>query len=183
MNRYLKAILVFDLAIPGLLLGIPGLALFIALTAFDSYADEKKTEFEQHAERTRQIAMLRRQLEPVQDKLPMLKTVLSGRDVEARLDRGISSALEKFSPDEIASTLRDVQSGSFAVPQTLGDGRRLALRFYSRWEPLTLAALNWETQQPNLFLESLTLQKPLSGSGSNSPYLESDLSYFVITEN
>jgi hypothetical protein len=183
MNRYLKAILIFDLAIPALLLGIPGLALFIALASFDSYAEEKKTEFEQHAERAQQIAVLRRQLEPVQDKLPMLKTVLSGRDVEARLDRGISSALEKLSPDEIASTLRDVQSGSFAVPQTLGDGRRMTLRFRSRWEPLTLAALDLETQQPNLFLESLTLQKPQDASASNNPYLESDLSYFVITEN
>jgi hypothetical protein len=183
MNRYLKAILLFDLAVPALLLGIPVLALLVALAGFDSYADEKKTEFEVRAERARQIAVLRRQLEPVQDKLPMLKTVLSGRDVEARLDRGINSALEKLSSDEIEPTLRDVQSGSFPVPQTFGDGRRLALRFRSRWEPLTLATLNFESQQPNLFLESLTLQKPQNNAGSNSPYLESDLSYFVITEN
>jgi hypothetical protein len=183
MSNYLKAILVFDLVIPALLLGIPGIALLVALTRFDSYAAEKKTEFEQHVERARQVAALRRQLEPVQDKLPMLKSVLAGRDIEARLDREISSALERFSPDEIASTLRDVQSGAFAVPQTLGDGRKLVLRFYSRWEPLTLAALNWETGQPNLFLESLTLQKPQGGSEPNSSFLESELSYFVITDN
>ena len=183
MKKYLKAILLFDLAIPILLLGIPGIGLFIALAGFDSYADAKRSEFEQHAERARQIAMLRHQLEPVRDQLPMLKTVLSGGDIEARLDRGISSALERFSTDEIAWTLRDVQSGAFAVPQTLGDGRKLVLRFYSRWEPLTLAALNWETEQPNLFLESLTLQKPQGASEPNSSYLESDLSYFVITDN
>jgi hypothetical protein len=57
------------------------------------------------------------------------------------------------------------------------------LRFYSRWEPLTLASLNWETEQPNLFLESLTLHKPQNITESNNPYLESELSYFVITEN
>jgi hypothetical protein len=183
MKKYLKAILFFDLAIPALLLGIPGIGLFTALGAFDSYANAKKEEFEQHAERARQMAVLRHQLEPVRDRLPMLKSVLSGGDIEIRLDRGISSALEKFSPDEIESTLRDVQSGPFPVQQTLGEGKRLALRFRGLWEPLTLAALNLETQQPNLFLESLTLQKSQGGSEPNSSYLESDLSYFVITEN
>jgi hypothetical protein len=184
MNKYLKSILVFDLAIPALLLGVPAIGLFFALASFDSYAEERKAEFEQHVERAQQIAALRRQLEPVKEKLPVLKTVLSGKDVEARLDQGISSALEKFSPDEIASTLRDVQPGPFAVPQTLGDGKRMELRFYSRWEPLTLAALNWETQQANLFLQSLTLQKSQQGGQEpGSPYLESDLSYFIITEN
>jgi len=183
MNRYLTAILLFDLAVPALLFGIPILGLFIALSCFDSYADAKKEEFEQHAERAQQIAVLQHQLEPVRDKLPMLKSVLSGSDIEARLDRGINSALEKFSRDEIESTLRDVRPGAFPVQQTFGDGKRLSLRFYSRWEPLTLAALNWETQQPNLFLESLTLQKPQSGSEHDGSYLESDLSYFIITEN
>jgi hypothetical protein len=183
MKKYLKAILLFDLAIPALLLGIPGIGLFIALARFDSYADARKSEFEQHAERARQIAVLRHQLEPVRDKLPALKSVLSGADIEARLDRGISSVLEKFSPDEIESALHDVQPGPFPVQQTFGEGKRLSLRFYSRWEPLTLAALNLETQQPNLFLESLTLQKTQSSSEPNSSYLESNLSYFIITEN
>ena len=101
MKKYLKAILVFDLAIPALFLGIPVIGLVTVLGAFDSYADAKKDEFEQHAEQARQIGVLRHQLEPVRDKLPMLKSVLSGSDIEARLDRGISSTLEKFSPDEI----------------------------------------------------------------------------------
>src|SRR5262249_11950221 len=151
--------------------------------AFDNYADAKKSEFEQHAERARQIAVLRHQLEPVRDQLPMLKSVLSGADLEARLDRGISSVLEKFSSDEIEATLRDVQPGPFPVQQTLGEGKRLALRFRGLWEPLTLAALDLETRQPNLFLESLSLQKSHGGSDPNSSYLVSDLSYFVITEN
>ena len=75
MKKYLKAILVIDLAIPALLLGIPVIGLSIALAAFDSYADAKKEEFEQHAEQAQQIAVLRHQLEPVRDKLPMLKSV------------------------------------------------------------------------------------------------------------
>jgi hypothetical protein len=183
MKKYLKAILLFDLAIPALLLGIPGIGLFTALASFDSYADAKKDEFEQHAERVRQTAVLQHQLEPVRDKLPMLKSVLSGTDIEVRLDRGISSALEKFSPDEIESALRDVQPGPFPVQQTFGEGKRLALRFRGLWEPLTLAALDLETRQPNLFLESLTLQKSQGSSEPNSAYLESDLSYFIITEN
>ena len=184
MKKYLKSILLFDLAVPALLLGIPGIGLFLALTSFDSYADAKQAEFEQQAEQARQIAQLRHQLEPVQDQLPKLKTVLSSRDIEARLDRGISSALQKLSPNEIESTLRDVQPGPFPVPQTFGDGKRLSLRFYSRWEPLTLAALHLEAEQPNLFLESLTLQKTAQREQEPaSSYLESELSYFVITEN
>jgi hypothetical protein len=183
MKKYLKAILLFDLAIPALLLAIPGIGLFAALGAFDSYANAKKVEFEQHAEQARQIAVLRHHFEPVRDQLPMLKSVLSGADIEVRLDRGVSSVLEKFSPDEIESTLRDVQPGSFPVQQTFGEGKRLSLRFRGLWEPLTLAALNLETRQPNLFLESLTLQKSQGGSEPNGSYLESDLSYFIITEN
>jgi hypothetical protein len=183
MKKYLKAILLFDLAIPALLLGVPGITLFTALGGFDSFANAKKDEFQQHAERALQIAVLRHQLEPVRDQLPILKSVLSGTDIEARLDRGISSALEKFSSDEIEATLRDVQPGPFPVQQTFGEGKRLALRFRSLWEPLTLAVLDLETRQPNLFLESLTLQKAQGGSEPNNSYLESDLSYFIITEN
>jgi hypothetical protein len=183
MKKYLKAILLFDLAIPALLLGIPLVGLFTALAGFDRYADAKKEEFEQHAQQAQQISVLRHQLEPVRDKLPLLKSVLSGADIEARLDREISSALEKFSSDEIEATLRDVQPGPFPVQLTFGEGKRLALRFRGLWEPLTLAALNLETQQPNLFLESLTLQKTQDGSDPNGSYLVSDLSYFIITEN
>jgi hypothetical protein len=183
MNRYLKAILIFDLAIPALLMGIPAIALCLGLASFDDFADQKKAEFEQHAARARQIEMLRRQLSPVQDKLPELKKVLSARDVEARLDQEISSVLARFSSDEIEPALRDIQPGPFSVPMTLGEGRHLVLRFHSRWEPLTLASLSWENRQPNLFLESLTLHKPQSANEANTPYLESDLSYFVITEN
>jgi len=54
MKKYLKSILLFDLAVPALLLGIPGIGLFLALTSFDSYADAKQAEFEQQAEQARQ---------------------------------------------------------------------------------------------------------------------------------
>jgi hypothetical protein len=55
--------------------------------------------------------------------------------------------------------------------------RSLTLKFSSRCETLNLAALHWETEAPNLLLESLTIQRATSGNG-----LESMLTYVVLAD-
>ena len=73
-------------------------------------------------------------------------------------------------------------SNRMRIGQTVGEGHRLSLKFSSRWEPLTAAALDWETSCPNLLLETLSISRS-AGLQTSAPYLESTLSYFVITEN
>jgi hypothetical protein len=182
MKKYLSAILVFDVLLPALLLGVPGCILLWALISFQQFAETKTTEFGAHQDRVRLVEALNRELQPVQAKLPLLKTLLSNKDIESRVDHSILAALEKFSPDEIERTLHDSQYGPSPIGQAISDGHRLSLKFSSRWEPLTAAALDWETRCPNLLLESLSISRS-AGLQSSSPYLESALSYFVITEN
>jgi hypothetical protein len=114
--------------------------------------------------------------------VPLLQALLSANDIEARVDRSMLAALEKFSPDEIERTLDDSQNGASAIGPAFGEGHRLSLKFSSRWEPLNVAALEWETRCPNLLLENLSIQRAV-GSQLSAPHLESTLSYFVITEN
>src|SRR5258708_3788582 len=182
MKKYLSAILVFDVLLPALLLGLPGCILLWALISFQQFADSKSAEFSAHQDRVRLVEALNRELQPVQAKAPLLKTLLSNNDIESRVDHSILAALEKFSPDEIERTLHDSQYGPSPIGQAVGDGHRLSLKFSSRWEPLTAAALGWETSCPNLLLETLSISRS-TGAQISSPHLESTLSYFAITQN
>jgi len=182
MKKFLSAILVFDVLLPAVVLGVPGCLLFFALAGFQDFVQTRTADLSEHKDRVRMVEALNRELQPMQARMPLLQTLLSNNDIEARVDHTILAALDKFSPDEIERTLNDLQFGTSAIGPAIGDGRRLSLKFSCRWEPLNAAALDWETRCPNLLLESLSLQRaasqPLSG-----PYLESTLSYFVITEN
>ena len=182
MKKYLFAILLFDALLPTLVLGLPGLAVLWALTSFQNFAETKVAEFGAHQDRVRQVEALNRELQPVQAKVPLLHTLLSPNDIEARVDHSVLTALEKFSPDEIERTLDDSKIGASAIGSSFGEGHQLSLKFSSRWEPLNVGALEWETRCPNLLLESLSIQRA-AGSQLSAPYLESTLSYFVITEN
>ncbi|HET9377467.1 MAG TPA: hypothetical protein VFO40_21000 [Chthoniobacterales bacterium] len=182
MKKYLSAIFVFDVLLPALLLGLPGCILLWALVSFQQFADSKNAEFSAHLDRVRLVEALNRELQPVQAKVPLLKTLLSNNDVESRVDHSILAALQKFSPDEIERTLHDSQYGPSPIGPVVGEGHRLSLKFSSRWEPLTTSALEWETGCPNLLLETLSIGRSASLQASG-PHLESTLSYFVITEN
>lgn len=182
MKKYLSAILLFDALLPALVLGLPGLVVLWALMSFQNFAETTVAEFSAHKDRIRQVEVLNRELQPVQAKVPLLQALLSANDIEARVDRSILAALEKFSPDEIERTLDDSQNSTSTIGPAFGEGHRLSLKFSSRWEPLNVAALEWETRCPNLLLENLSIQRAV-GSQLSAPHLESTLSYFVITEN
>jgi hypothetical protein len=55
-------------------------------------------------------------------------------------------------------------------------------KLFSRWEPLNRATADWETRFPNLVLESLAIDL-VPGTPVSTPYLQSTLTYFVVTEN
>ena len=182
MKKYLSAILVFDVLLPALLLGVPGGILLLAFTNFQAFAAAKVTEFSQHQTRLKQVATLKRELQPVEAEMPFLKALLSTNDIEARLDHSITVTLDKFSSDQVERSLHEFQYGPTVIGANLGEGRRLLLKFSSRWETLTTAAFEWETVFPNLMLETLSIRRGAE-SKISGPYLESALSYFVITEN
>jgi hypothetical protein len=182
MKKYLQAILLFDLLLPALLLGVPGCVLFLAFTGFQNYVQARTAELMEHKDRARIVELLTRELKPLQPKVPVLQALLSNNDVEARIDHNIGAALDKFSPDEIDRSLNDLQYGASTIGPDIGQGRRLSLKFSSRWEALNAAALDWEIQCPNLLLESLSLQR-VAAQPLSAPHLEAEMSYFVITEN
>jgi hypothetical protein len=181
MNRYLPSIMVFEVALPALLLGLPGAILLAAFVGFQGLVATRTAEYQENQDRERQVAVLKVHMKDVQTKVPLLKSMLSGTDVDARLDRATLVATEKFSQDEIERTLCDFQSGSSTIGAAYGEGRRVELSFVSRWEPLNIAALAWETANPNMVLETLSIAKSPSGTGL-SPSLDSTFSYFIITE-
>jgi hypothetical protein len=182
MKKFLSAMLVFDVLLPAVVLGVPGCVLFFALAGFQNFVQTRTADLNEHKDRVRMVESLNRELQPLQVKVPLLHTLLSNNDIEARVDHTILAALDKFSPDAIERTLNDLQYGASTIGPAIGDGRRLSLKFSSRWEPLNAAALDWETRCPNLLLESLSIQRAASQPLS-APHLESALSYFVITEN
>ena len=181
LSKYLSAILLFDALLPALVLGLPGLAVLWALISFQNFAETKAAQFSAHQDRIRQVEVLNREIQPVQAKMPLLQALLSTNDIEARVDRSILAAVQKFSPDEIERTLDESKNGASAIGPAFGEGHQLSLKFSSRWEPLNVAALDWETRCPNLVLENLSIQRAV-GSQLSAPHLESTLSYFVITE-
>jgi hypothetical protein len=115
MKKYLSAILVFDALLPALVLGLPGFVILWALMSFQNFVETSVAEFGAHKDRIRQVEVLNRELQPVQAKAPLLQALLSANDIEARVDRSMLAALEKFSPDEIERTLDDSQNGASAI--------------------------------------------------------------------
>ena len=182
MNRYWQALLVFDVAAPALLIGLPCCALFWAVLTYQSFLLQKTVERQQYETKGREVAALRAQLAPTQAKVLLLKALLSPEDIETRLDRNIAAGLEKFSSDEAEQTLHDYQTVPSVIGQNLGQGRRLLLKLSSRWESLNTATADWETRSPTMILESLSIDLA-AGSAVSVPYLQSTLSYFVVTEN
>jgi hypothetical protein len=182
MNRYLQALLVFDVAAPALLIGLPCGALFWAVLTFQNFLLQKTVDRDAYETRGREVAALSAQLAPTREKVLLLKKLLSTDDIETRLDRDIAAGLEKFSSDEAEQTLHDYQIGPSVIGQNLGDGRRLSLKLSSRWESLNTATADWETHFPTMILETLSIDLT-AGSAVSVPYLQSTLTYFVVTEN
>ena len=182
MKGYLQSILVFDVALPALFLGLPCCALFWAVLEFQSFVSEKVEAHAAYEAQSRQVAMLSAELDPMRAKISLLKALLSSDDIEAKLGSGITAGLEKFSSDDVEQTLHDFQYGASIIGPNYGEGRRLTLKLSSRWESLNTATADWETRFPNLVLESLSIDLA-AGSAVSAPYLQSALSYFVVTEN
>jgi hypothetical protein len=149
---------------------------------FQTYVVEKAEAQAGYEAQSRQVATLSAELEPMRAKVSFLKGLLSSDDVEAKLGSGIAAALEKLSSDDIEQTLHDFQYGPSTIGPNYGEGRRLTLKLLSRWESLNTATADWEARFPNMVLESLSVDV-VPGSARSAPYLQSALSYFIVTEN
>jgi hypothetical protein len=182
MKRYLHTILLFDFALPALLIGLPCCALLWAVLRFQSFVVEKAQEHTAYQTQSRQVKELSADLEPLQAKVKLLKVLLSNDDIESKLGGGIAAALEKLPADDVEQTLHDFQYGASIIGPNYGEGRRLTLKLSSRWESLNIATAQWETRFPNMVLESLSIDV-VPGSAVSAPYLQSALSYFIVTEN
>jgi hypothetical protein len=182
MNKYLQSILVFDLALPALVLGLPCCALIWAAMWFQSSETEKAEGRSAEEIQSRQMMSLSAELKPMRPKVVLLKALLSDNDIEAKLGSGISASLDKLPPGDVDQTLHDFQYGPSDIGLNFGDGHRLTLRLSSHWEALNTATAEWEARFPNLVLESLSIDLE-PGTSVSAPYLKSTLSYFVVTEN
>jgi hypothetical protein len=182
MKKYLQTILLFDVALPALFLGLPCCALLWALLRFQSFVVEKAEARAAYEVQSRQVAALSTELQPLREKTVALREILSSTDIEARLVSGLGASLEKLPADEVEQNLHDFQYGSSTIGPIYGEGRTMTLNLFSRWEALNNAAAEWETRFPNLVLESLSIDV-VGGSATSTPYLQSVLAYFVVTEN
>jgi hypothetical protein len=182
MKRYLQTILLFDVALPALFLGLPCFALLWAVVQFQSFVVARAAAHATYEAQSRQVATLSAELEPMRAKTQLLKALLSSTDIEAKLVSGLGAGLEKLSPDDVEETLHDFQFGPSTIGLNYGDGRQLTLKLLSRWESLDIATADWETRFPNLVLQSLSIDV-VPGSAVSAPYIQSALSYFIVTEN
>jgi hypothetical protein len=182
MKRYLQSILLFDVAIPALLIGLPCCLLFLAVLKFQAYVVQKAETHAAYEIQSRQVAILNAALAPMKAKTALLQALLSGTDVEAKLVTGIGAGLEKLASDEVEQPLHDFQYGPSTIGPNYGEGRTMTLKLFSRWEPLNTVTADWEARFPNLVLESLSIDL-VPGTALSAPYLQSALTYFVISEN
>src|SRR6202011_59885 len=109
MNKYLQSILVFDLALPALVLGLPCCALLWAGLWFQGSEAEKAEGRSTDEIQNRQVMSLRAELQPMRPKVTLLKTLLSNNDIESRLGSGIATSLDKLAPGNVEQTLHDFQ--------------------------------------------------------------------------
>lgn len=177
MSRYLQAMLVFDVALPLVGLALPCFGLLLMICNLQEQQWQARELYEAHELRTRQLNFMRNELSAVQAKAQQVKAWLSPENLESRIDQAVSGALEHYTQDDIDRTLREYSASGSGVGSFFTQCRLLTLKFSARWETLNLAALYWETEAPNLLLESLAVQRANSGNG-----LESMLTYAVLTD-
>jgi hypothetical protein len=177
MSRYLKAMLVFDVLLPLVGLALPCVGLLLMICSLQEQQGQARELYEAHELRTRQLDIMRNELSAVQAKAQQVKTWLSPENLESRIDQAVSGALERYTQDDIDRTLREYGASGSGAGSFFTQCRSLTLKFSARWETLNLAALHWETETPNLLLESLAIQRANSGNG-----LESMLTYAVLTD-
>ena len=177
MSRYLKAMLVFDVALPLLGLALPCLGLLLVILNLQQKEQQARERYDAHELRTRQLKIMGDELAAVRGKAEQVKAWLSPDNLESRIDQAVNGALERYTQDDIDRTLREYGASGSGVGSFFTQCRALTLKFTARWETLNLAALHWETEAPNLLLESLTIQRAGSGNG-----LESMLTYAVLTD-
>jgi hypothetical protein len=182
MKRYLPSILLFDFALPLLLIALPCGVLLWAVVAFQNLVIERAEARTAYEMQSRQVAALSAQLDPLQSKVVLLKTLLSSTDIEAKLVSGLGTGMEKVSADDLDQALHDFQYGASIIGPNYGEGRVMTLKLFSRWEALNTVTAEWETRFPNLVLQTLSIDL-VPGSAISAPYLQSALSYFVVTEN
>lgn len=178
MSRYLKAMLVFDVALPLVGLALPCLGLLYMICNLQEQQQQARERYEMHELETRRLDFMRDELSTIRGKAQQVKAWLSPENLESRIDQAVSGALERYTQDDIDRTLREYGASGPAAGSFFTQCRSLTLKFSARWETLNLAALHWETEAPNLLLESLTIQRANSGNG-----LESMLTYVVLTDD
>ena len=169
--------LVFDVVLPLFGLALPCFGLLLMICNLQDQQRQAREDYEAHELRTRQLNIMRNELSAVQAKAQQVRTWLSPENLESRIDQAVSGALERYTQDDIDRTLREYSGSGSGVGSFFTQCRSLTLKFSARWETLNLAALHWETEAPNLLLESLSIQRATSGNG-----LESMLTYSVLTD-
>jgi hypothetical protein len=177
MSRYLKAMLLFDVGFPLVGLALPCLGLLLTILNLREGQRRARERYEAHELRTRQLNFMRSELSSVQDKAQQVKAWLSPENLESRIDQAVNRALERYTEDDIDRTLREYSASGSAAGSFFARCPLLTLKFSARWETLNMAALQWESEAPNLMLESLIIQRASSGNG-----LESMLTYAVLTD-
>src|SRR5690348_15380441 len=138
MNRYVKAILVFDVVLPLVGLALPCVAVFLAICSQRQQQRQAAERYEAHETRIHQVAALRKELGSVNARPQELKALVSPENLEARVDQAIAGALELFTADDIDRTLRDYSGTGSAIGSYYAQSRKLTLKFTSRWETLNL---------------------------------------------
>jgi len=83
MNKYLQAILIFDVALPALFIGLPCCVLLWGVLRFQSFVAEKAAEHAEYETQSRQVAALSTELAPMRAKVLLLKALLSNDAIEA----------------------------------------------------------------------------------------------------
>ena len=123
MNRYLQALLIFDVAVPAFLIGLPCCALFWAVLTFQNFVVEKTAERDEYDNQGRQVAALNTELAPIRAKTLVLKSLLSYGRCRDQAGSRHRAGLEKLSSDEVEQTLHDYQIGPSVIGQNFGEGR------------------------------------------------------------
>lgn len=179
--RYTKAIIIYGVVIPCVIMGIIGAAILGGYKAFSAKAAAKENRWNEHKERVVKCDAMEAKLEPNRSKVAFQKDLLS-RDIQGTLSEFLDEQLSGASGSKLIRQSLDFPPAVSVDAATDSSFRRVEIGFLGRFDGMQSLALETETRFPQLSLASYSIQNARPTAAVPSQHLLFKTSFKAYTE-
>ncbi len=181
MSVHTKAIVLFGVAVPGILLLVLIVVTYSVLTNLQEQKEQKTVAYRSHEQTVAQINALEAQLSGKRDLMAYWEENLNQEFIQS-LTQNLSEIDERFSDKQLRQTaLSRPGTRSPLAGYTENEYSRFRMSFIGGFGPMQEAFAELELRMPHLVLESMKM-RTVNTTGDEDPSLEFDVTYLCWQE-